>query len=844
MIQRLRLSGLLPVVAALALSTPAAATSIAPVADEALFDGAVLVVEGSVGERREPLDGPYTDYAIDVERVIKGEHLGRSLTVRVLGGPTREGKRLHVWGAPDLQRGEPVLLFLGPRRDGTWGLLHFTLGAFRGTTVGGRLVARRDLSEVELLPGGDERAATARDFAAFSRWLADRSRGVRRPADYFVADAGPPAATAPFTYIGGLHLRWPDFDAGQDVFWSAHESGQPELEGGGFAPFQVALNAWNNDGDTNIRYRYGGTTSNTNGLERFDLQNVLLFEDPNGEAEGTFFCSFPGSGSGVLAIGGPWYDDETPPPHPIVAADIVVNDGAGCWFNTQARAEQVYAHELGHTLGLGHSCGDARTGACDTTAKNQALMRAQAHNDQRGASLNDDDRAGIFSLYPGGGGGGNKPPAPTLLVATATSTSTIGLVWVDNATDETAYQVERKTGNGGFQKLPDLPPDTEAMAVTGLLPGTTYTFRVRARRGGSNSAYSNQASAKTSQSLPPTAPAKLTAIPLANGAVQLAWQDKSTDETSFRIEMSSSAGGFTEIATAGAGATVAEIGGLVADTPYTFRVRARNGIGNSAFSNQASATTVGAIAPCVPGAESLCLQNGRFRVRAQWRAGGNHGQATAVPLAGNESGMFWFFTADNVELIVKVLDGTSLNDFYWTFYGALSDVEYWITVTDSTTLASRTYHNPSGEVCGLGDTTSLPGPAVAGVSAEAAPVPAVEPALVPVTETVCAPGTLCLADARFQVEVTWRVAASTGAGTVIPIGSDTTGLFWFFDPSNVELVVKVLDGRSINGSFWVFYGALTDVEYDIRVTDTQSGAVRTYHNASGNICGQADTSAF
>jgi hypothetical protein len=819
------------------LALPAGATTIAPVADEALLDEATLVVEGSVRERREPRQGPYTDYAIDVARVVKGELVGRSLTLRVLGGPTREGPRLLIWGAPQLQVGEPVLLFLGPRRDGTWGLQQFTLGAFRGAAAGGRLLARRDLSGVNLLPNGEERAEAGRDFAAFSRWLADRARGLRRAADYFVDDPGARAATAPFTYIAGFHVRWFEFDEGRSVTFLAHQDGQPLLPSAGFAPFQAALEAWNDERSTNIRYRYGGTTANSTGFDFFDRNNTILFTDFNDEVEGTFTCSFPGSGSGVLAIGGPWFDDESPAPHPIAAADVVVNDGAGCWFITDKRAEQVYGHELGHTLGLGHSCGDARSGGCDTNAKDEALMRARAHGDNRGASFSSDDIAGIVSLY-GDGAGGSKPAAPTQLAATATSPNSIDLVWTDNATDETVYQVERKTGAGNFQKIQDLPADAEATTVNGLLPGTTYTFRVRARRDGTNSGYSNQASVKTPQAAPPAAPTNLTATPLANGTIQLAWQDKSSDETSFRIEMSSPTGGFVEVADRAADATNALIGSLAPDTPYTFRVRARNAIGNSAFSNQASATTAGATAPCVADGETLCLQNSRFRVRAQWRNGGNHGQAGAVPLAGGESGMFWFFSADNVEVIVKILDANPINSFFWTFYGGLSSVEYWISVTDTTTLASRTYHNPPGEICGGVDTKSLPGPS-GGPAATAAP------ALVPSTDAVCAPGTLCLLGGRFQVEVTWTTPSASGVGTPVPIsGSDATGLFWFFSAQNIELVLKVLDGTPVNGHYWVFYGALSDVAYTIKVTDTQTGAVRTYSNAAGNVCGRADTEAF
>ena len=83
----------------------------------------------------------------------------------------------------------------------------------------------------------------------------------------------------------------------------------------------------------------------------------------------------------------------------------------------------------------------------------------------------------------------------------------------------------------------------------------------------------------------------------------------------------------------------------------------------------------------------------------------------------------------------------------------------------------------------------------------------------------------------------------TGAGTAVPLTGDTGG-FWFFDPANVELVVKVLDGRPLNGKFWVFYGALSNVEYAMTVTDTQTGKKKTYQNPSGQFASRADTSAF
>lgn len=83
---------------------------------------------------------------------------------------------------------------------------------------------------------------------------------------------------------------------------------------------------------------------------------------------------------------------------------------------------------------------------------------------------------------------------------------------------------------------------------------------------------------------------------------------------------------------------------------------------------------------------------------------------------------------------------------------------------------------------------------------------------------------LCLAAGRFRVEAVWRDFENrAGAGQAVSLTADT-GYFWFFGPDNVEVVVKVLDGVGVNGHHWVFYGALSSVEYSITVTDTMTGA--------------------
>ena len=104
--------------------------------------------------------------------------------------------------------------------------------------------------------------------------------------------------------------------------------------------------------------------------------------------------------------------------------------------------------------------------------------------------------------------------------------------------------------------------------------------------------------------------------------------------------------------------------------------------------------------------------------------------------------------------------------------------------------------------------------------------------------------TLCLNAVRFRASASWRdPGGNTGDGRTLPI-TDATGAFWFFEPTNLELVVKVLDGRSVNGKYWVFYGSLTNVEFTLTVTDTLTGAVRTYVNPQGQLASVADVSAF
>lgn len=243
----------------------------------------------------------------------------------------------------------------------------------------------------------------------------------------------------------------------------------------------------------------------------------------------------------------------------------------------------------------------------------------------------------------------------------------------------------------------------------------------------------------------------------------------------------------------------------------------------------------------------LCLSDDRFRLEVNWRDfNGNTGVGRPVVLT-RDSGYFWFFNRDNVEIVVKTLDARAINGFFWVFYGSLTNVEFSLTVTDVVTGASKEFGNELGGFASVGDTEALPGEgslAPVPLHAVAVPEPIEKTAKGAAGSCTADAATLCLLDDRFELRLDWRdFDGNGGTGRAIPLTRET-GYFWFFNADNVEIVVKTLDARSINGHFWVFYGALTNVEFTLTVTDTVTGDVREFSNRLGRFASVGDTQAF
>lgn len=256
-------------------------------------------------------------------------------------------------------------------------------------------------------------------------------------------------------------------------------------------------------------------------------------------------------------------------------------------------------------------------------------------------------------------------------------------------------------------------------------------------------------------------------------------------------------------------------------------------------------------AGCTETSDRLCLQHGRFGVEVLLtdpRLAPPIPRPAGAQRLTEDTGTFWFFRPGNVELMTKVVDARGLDGRFWFFSGGLTELGHEIVVHDHDTGIERRYVNPPGELVSRADTRSFPGggrsAGAATVSAPTPPRATRDPALPPPLCDV--PHELCLhAFDRIRVRATWHDPRSgdSGEGFAQPLSSES-GWFWFFGPTNAEVLVKVLDGSSVNGYWWVFVGGLTDVELEITVEDRINGMTWTYHKPPFVLDSHADTAAL
>jgi hypothetical protein len=394
-------------VALATLGSSARATTFVGTSERILARTADAIVIGTVeeieGVRRS--DGSiHTRVTIGVERAVKGR-VGRRVTLRVPGGKVGD-QRAWIFGSPRFARGERQLLYLSKRRDGSvrttaLGLGQFVLAPHPHTgetmaerTLDARVVGRRPVGRVRLdrLLRTIERA-TAGD--------AGTAVGLEpAPAEH---DAGMVRETTDaFTFLGDPSGRWFEADSNTPVVYQVEAGGDATLgPDASLAAIDGAMAAWTNVTSAAITLQRGGSAAPAPLV--CDGASQIVFNDPFDEMDSPTGCS------GVLALGGYCASGETTVVngttfYRITEGNITFNRGfGGCSFWNTTNLAEVTTHELGHTIGIGHSS------ETDNPAPEleEATMYYRAHFDGRGAAVRADDVAAVRFIYPGG-----TDPAP------------------------------------------------------------------------------------------------------------------------------------------------------------------------------------------------------------------------------------------------------------------------------------------------------------------------------------------------------------------------------------------------------------------------------------------------
>jgi hypothetical protein len=286
---------------------------------------------------------------------------------------------------------------------------------------------------------------------------------------------------------------------------------------------------------------------------------------------------------------------------------------------------------------------------------------------------------------------------------------------------------------------------------------------------------------------------------------------------------------------ASAGITV---GPLTATAQFWAEV---TGVCGSVSSRQVTVTVGPSLTELVP------MLGGRFFVQVRYKNqfdGGKEGKLLgrsqfSTPLS--ETAVFTFGDEKVIELMVRLSDARPFDDHIHVFLGGLSDVEFFVVVTDSMTGIIHEYGKPANKLVGVIDRATFPASNGLRGGFDSLKVN-------PNAES----STIRMLNNRFEVRMRYRnqftVPAGEGYMNARSIASSpTTETAVFFFDENVgsaEWMVRFSDARPFADRIDLFHGGLSDVELTIEVLDTQTGERKEYHKAPFSLSGQVDRDTY
>lgn len=386
----------------------------------------------------------------------------------------------------------------------------------------------------------------------------------------------------------------------------------------------------------------------------------------------------------------------------------------------------------------------------------------------------------------------------------------------------------------------------------------------------------------------PTAPGNLTGTPTGSTSVRLTWVDRSDDETGFDVQLRQTGSGWRTAATLPANSVSADVTGLEPGGRYDFRVRSFNSGGRSASNVVTIVLSAAEYTDCEPSGPQIVFTHGyTVSMCIEHEKDGEIVTADAVDyeLGSRESGLLYFFDRDNSEVLIKVLDACRENGHRWVFVAPVTTLAFNLYVDETATEKRWTHRNPRGGATATteSDLTAFPcspEPAASTTVADggagfdgvdlvdagfpAAPAPPtslarVEPPSsgpVRVTQPIsageaaaCEPQPVTTLRGGYTVNMC--VEHVRNGETVVEevkdygLDSEQSAILYFFERSNAEVLIKLLDGCAINGHRWAFVAPVTTLAFNLSIVPPGGGKAWTHENRlDQTAAAKSDIEAF
>jgi hypothetical protein len=396
--------------------------------------------------------------------------------------------------------------------------------------------------------------------------------------------------------------------------------------------------------------------------------------------------------------------------------------------------------------------------------------------------------------------------APTHLVGVSLGPDSGRLTWTDNSATEVGFEIEYRTsGANAWRQFGVVGANVTTWDVGNLSGGTTYEFRVRALQGSGQppSSWSNTASVTTDVAAP-SAPTNLSGASLGPDSVRLTWTDNSSTETGFEIEhrIAGASGDWNTAGTVAADVTMFDVVRLSSGTTYEFRVRALQGSGQppSSWSNIVSVLLPSRlVAPT-----DLRVRGGSWPVGTlafAWKDNSADESGYRFEFAEHPDGGFAVAATYTRNATSAVVSGLVPDRYY----------RFRVVATGPGQEAA------SDEV--IARSTSPPEPGQV-----------TDCRLNQVVTTLGQSG-------RFEVRMCLEYPNGSQTDAFdYRLAARDSGLLYFFDRDNAEVLLKVLDFCSYTGpyggNYWIFVAPVTDLAFRLSVRDTYTDRSALLRNSS------------